>query len=127
MFKFLPPSKLYSLFLQQTTKKPHKIIFYRDGVSEGEIQKVMSMEVTAIRRACTSLGDDYKPQITFLVVQKRHHTRFFPVNPNDCYDTKNYNLPAGTVIDQTIVHPFETEFILLSHASILVRILLTSK
>lgn len=83
----------------------------------------MSLEINAIRQACRSLGDgSYEPEITFLIVQKRHHTRFFPVNDRDreIYDQKNFNLPAGTVVDTEIVHPQETEFLLLSHASILV-------
>ena len=29
-----------------------------------------------MRKACTQLGKDYKPAITFIVVQKRHHARF---------------------------------------------------
>jgi hypothetical protein len=34
----------------------------------------------------------YNPKITFVVVQKRHHTRFFPTNgPRD----KSGNVPAG--------------------------------
>ena len=32
-------------------------------------------ELTAIREACIKLEADYKPGITFVVVQKRHHTR----------------------------------------------------
>ena len=38
-------------------------------------------ELTAIREACIKLEPDYKPGITFIVVQKRHHTRslFFVV------------------------------------------------
>jgi Piwi domain len=34
-------------------------------------------ELTAIREACIKLEADYKPGITFVVVQKRHHTRLF--------------------------------------------------
>lgn len=42
--------------------------------------QVLTRELQAIRAACSSLHQDYKPPITFLVVQKRHHTRFFPQN-----------------------------------------------
>jgi len=86
----------------------------------------MTHEVHAIRSACRAVSSDdqaYEPMITFLAVQKRHHTRFFPSMKDGraITDRKNFNLPAGTIVDNTIVHPHETEFILLSHASILVR------
>ena len=29
------------------------------------------------------LEEDYQPGITFIVVQKRHHTRLFCANPTD--------------------------------------------
>ena len=37
---------------------------------------VLQHELTAIREACIKLEPDYKPGITFIVVQKRHHTRY---------------------------------------------------
>ena len=55
--------------------KPCRIIMYRDGVSEGQFAQVLQFELTAIREACIKLEADYKPGITFVVVQKRHHTR----------------------------------------------------
>ena len=36
---------------------------------------VLAEELVAMRAACTELEEGYKPQITFVVVQKRHHTR----------------------------------------------------
>jgi len=100
-----------------TGYKPERIIFYRDGVSEGQFYEVLNSEVNAIRRACISLNQEYKPKVTFLVVQKRHHTRFFPTRKED-EDGKNHNVPPGTVVDTTITHPIELDFFLVSHASI---------
>ena len=56
--------------------KPDKIIYFRDGVSEGQFNDVMLREMSAIQRACKSLEDGYEPGITFVVVQKRHNTRY---------------------------------------------------
>jgi eukaryotic translation initiation factor 2C len=39
------------------------------------VGQVLQHELTAIREACIKLEGDYKPGITFIVVQKRHHTR----------------------------------------------------
>jgi Piwi domain len=36
-----------------------------------------------IRAACTDVRQDYRPPVTFLVVQKRHHTRLFPMNSSE--------------------------------------------
>ena len=61
-------------------RKPEKLIMFRDGVSEGQFLKVLANELVAMKAACRELEDGYEPSITYLVVQKRHHTRFFPVD-----------------------------------------------
>ena len=55
-------------------RKPEKIIMYRDGVSEGQFLTVLASELVAMRDACRELEEDYKPEITYIIVQKRHHT-----------------------------------------------------
>jgi hypothetical protein len=52
-------------------------------VSEGQFYQVLLYELDAIRKACASLEPDYQPPVTFVVVQKRHHTRLFACNHND--------------------------------------------
>ena len=61
-------------------RKPEKLIMFRDGVSEGQFLKVLSSELLAIKAACREMEEGYEPPITYLVVQKRHHTRFFPAD-----------------------------------------------
>lgn len=76
--------------------------------------------MTAIRKAITKhYGPDAKKhaRVTFIVVQKRHHTRFFPTQ-KEFSDGKNNNIPAGTVVDKDIVHPFQYQFFMASHAAI---------
>ncbi|CAF3760682.1 unnamed protein product [Rotaria socialis] len=94
---------------------PNKIVFYRDGVDEGQYQKVLDNEVNKIKNACRIVyGDRPLPKLTFIVVKKRHNTRFF------LYDGKQtMNVQAGTVVDQDITHPFQFDFYLCSQAAIM--------
>ena len=74
---------------------PERIIFYRDGVSEGQFRDVLIYELSAIQRACLELQEEYTPAITFIVVQKRHHARLFAVNPKDQKGTKKIYQQVG--------------------------------
>lgn len=104
-------------FKEKTNGVPKKIIYLRDGVSEGQFLQLLNFELIAIRRACLRLHINYNPSITFLVVQKRHHTRMFPKHNMDM-DGKFCNVPSGTIVDTQITHPTELDFYLCSHASI---------
>lgn len=101
--------------------KPHRIILYRDGVSEGQFLTVLQHELTAIREACLKLEIDYRPGITFIVVQKRHHTRLFCADKKE-QSGKSGNIPAGTTVDVCITHPTEFDFYLCSHQGIQVNL-----
>ncbi|KAG0230941.1 hypothetical protein BGW42_000592 [Actinomortierella wolfii] len=104
-------------FFRVSKVKPEQILFYRDGVSEGEFPEVMEIEVKAIRDACKTLGENYKPKITFIIVQKRHHARFFPMRREE--GDRTGNCPPGMVIDSDITHPYEYNFYLQAHAGLL--------
>ena len=101
--------------------KPSKIIFYRNGVSEGQFDQVLAHEVRAVQEACIKLEKEYRPRITFIVVQKRHHTRLFCENSGD-ETGKARNVPPGTTVDSGITHPYEFDFYLCSHFGIQVPI-----
>ena len=120
---------LKKFYERNNGRKPERLIMFRDGVSEGQFLTVLAKELMAIREACKELEADYEPPVTYLVVQKRHHTRFFPADNNKY---RNGNALAGTVIDQVILklaisiciniqginHPTEGDFYLLSHEGI---------
>ncbi|RVW54413.1 Protein argonaute MEL1 [Vitis vinifera] len=97
--------ELLIAFRRSTGYKPSRIIFYRDGVSEGQFSQVLLHEMDSIRKACASLEEGYLPPVTFVVVQKRHHTRFFPSDhrSRDLTDRSGNILP-GTVVDTKICH-----------------------
>nr|CCA27516.1 Argonaute2 (AGO2) putative [Albugo laibachii Nc14] len=108
--------ELLVLFYKEARVKPTRILFYRDGVSEGQFQMVLNHEISAIRAACASLEKDYMPAITFVVVQKRHNTRLFAADQKDT--DRSGNVKAGTVVDTEICHPLEHDFFLMSHGGI---------
>ncbi|CCO31680.1 Protein argonaute-3 Short=Argonaute3 [Rhizoctonia solani AG-1 IB] len=73
---------------------PKRLIYYRDGVSEGQFPQVLSIELPAIQAACKR--HKINPTITIVVVGKRHHVRFFPTHGGE---DRSGNCPAGTVVD----------------------------
>lgn len=111
--------ELLRAFRRATAHKPQRIIFYRDGVSEGQFLEVRNREVSAIRLACKELSpnETYEPALTFIVVQKRHHTRFMPADDRDGVG-KCRNVPPGTTVDTVVTHPLDFDFFLCSHFGI---------
>jgi len=89
------------------------VLFFRDGVSEGQFGHVVEAEIKAIRSACEALEKGYRPKVTFIVVAKRHHVRFFPTDRREADRTGN--CMAGTVVDNDICHPQFYDYYLLSH------------
>ncbi|PKY15738.1 Piwi-domain-containing protein [Rhizophagus irregularis] len=108
--------ELLKTFYQTHRLKPKKILFYRNGVSKSRYIDVLGSELTAIKGACKSLETNYEPTITFVLVKKRRHTRFFPMESK--YTDRTGNCLPGTVVETDITHPFEFDFYLLSHAGI---------
>jgi eukaryotic translation initiation factor 2C len=93
-------------------------IFFGEIFSKSlNLSQVLQHELTAIREACIKLEPDYKPGITFIVVQKRHHTRLFCSDKKE-QSGKSGNIPAGTTVDIGITHPTEFDFYLCSHQGI---------
>ncbi|XP_034658418.1 protein argonaute-2 isoform X3 [Drosophila subobscura] len=94
---------------------PEHIVYYRDGVSDGQFPKIKNEELRGISAACCKMH--IKPKICCVIVVKRHHTRFFPNGGPSQYNKFN-NVDPGTVVDRTIVHPNEMQFFMVSHQSI---------
>ncbi|CAF0781179.1 unnamed protein product [Rotaria sp. Silwood1] len=111
---------LLKLFAQKNGCFPNKIVFYRDGVDDGHFQKVLDNELRALHNACKALYmNNPLPKITFIVVKKRHNTRFFVREPNSNPKIKMMNnVQPGTIVDTDIVHPQGFDFYLNSHAAI---------
>lgn len=99
---------------------PTHLIFFRDGVSEGELDKVVGSEIKQIKDTFMRISRETKmnvnPKLTFIVVGKRHHIRFFP---RDGEADRSGNAPAGFVVDDVITSPGLFDFYLQSHAGLL--------
>ena len=64
------------------------------------------------RNSSVVYGKQALPKLTFIVVKKRHNTRFF------LYENgQTLNVEAGTVVDQDITHPSQFDFYLCSQAA----------
>lgn len=61
--------------------------------------QILHYELLAIRDACIKLEKDYQPGITYIVVQKRHHTRLF------CADKNERVSAAGCQGWRRLIHP----------------------
>ncbi|KAJ3020417.1 hypothetical protein HKX48_000825 [Thoreauomyces humboldtii] len=94
---------------------PERIIFFRDGVSSGQFREVRETEIAAIKRALAKRKLE-GVKLTFMIVQKRHHIRLFPNDPNN--QDRSGNCLPGTTVDTSILHPSEFNFIIQSHAGL---------
>lgn len=99
---------------------PESVILFRDGVSDGALDKVLEEEVPRIRTAFKDVGCR-GVKLTLIVVHKRHNVRFALTQQNMSARKPTYNVASGTVVDRGIVEPHLKVFYLNSHFSPLVR------
>lgn len=85
---------------------PQKIIIYRDGVGEGQLQHVLDFELEPLQKYLENLYENkgLNLRMAFIVVNKRTNTRIFT--------DRDQNPPAGTVVDDVITLPERYDFFL---------------
>jgi len=101
---------------------PRRVIFYRDGVSEGEYQTVEELEIKALSDAWNRFAEmpesgipkGVSVPLIFIVVGKRHHIRFFQ-GPGPNIKDKTGNVYGGLVVDKGVTSPHKSDFYLQSH------------
>jgi aubergine-like protein len=94
-------------------KLPDRLIIYRDGVGDGMLEQVRQVEINQFEEACFLVGQEYKPKITFLVVQKHVNMKFFKML-NKMKDglPEVANPPPGSVLDNTVTRRHFYDFYL---------------
>ncbi|GIK05487.1 hypothetical protein Aspvir_009599 [Aspergillus viridinutans] len=107
---------------------PENILIYRDGVSKSQYKAVLDIEYSLLRKACDEIyctgpganphytqgcRPDRKPHISIVIVEKRHHTRFYL----DQAGPRRQNPGNGTVIDRGVVDDGLWDFYLQSHTA----------
>jgi eukaryotic translation initiation factor 2C len=101
-------TELVNLYKKNTNTFPARVLYFRDGVAEGQFAKVKNIEVTAIKEAVAALSGT-TPTVTAIVVRKRIHTRFFPRDGEGDRSSRG-NVHPGTVVDGEITHPCDFDF-----------------
>ncbi|XP_070067653.1 protein aubergine isoform X2 [Drosophila takahashii] len=90
---------------------PERILFFRDGVGDGQLYQVVNTEVKFLKAKLDeiykSAGKEEGCRMAFIIVSKRINSRYF-VN-------KRNPLP-GTVVDDVITLPERYDFFLVSQA-----------
>ncbi|EER22939.1 Piwi domain containing protein [Coccidioides posadasii C735 delta SOWgp] len=100
---------------------PENLLVYRDGVSEGQYNRVLEEELPLLRKACERLypatwTKKNLPRISIIVVGKRHNTRFYPVTLNEA--DANSNPVNGTIVDRGVTEARNWDFYLQAHTAL---------
>uniref|UniRef100_A0A8V0ZVE7 Piwi-like protein 1 n=1 Tax=Gallus gallus TaxID=9031 RepID=A0A8V0ZVE7_CHICK len=90
---------------------PSRIIVYRDGVGDGQLNTLVNYEVPQFLDCLKTVGKDYNPRLTVIVVKKRVSTRFFAQAGGGLK-----NPPPGTVVDIEVTRPEWYDFFIVSQA-----------
>ena len=109
-------TELVDHYKVKNKKAPKNVFLFRDGVSEGQFDLVRQNEIPLIRKVL----NQNQIKLTYIIVQKRHNTRFVLRNPEMAGKKMTWNVPAGTVVDKSIIEPDQDIFYLNSHFSPLV-------
>ncbi|KAL9925541.1 protein aubergine-like [Glossina fuscipes fuscipes] len=90
---------------------PKNIVFYRDGVGDGQLHQVFNTEVHHLKKKLdeiyVSAGIATGCSMVFIIVSKRINTRYF---------VNKQNPVPGTVVDDVITLPERYDFFLVSQS-----------
>lgn len=58
--------------------------YFSDGVADSQFLDVMNDELLCLKTAIHQLDQLYDPTVSYVVIQKRHHTRFIEQDMKRC-------------------------------------------
>ncbi|XP_035709089.1 piwi-like protein Siwi [Folsomia candida] len=94
---------------------PTRIMFYRDGVGEGQLRYVVETELVALQ---SSIADYYanvgEPKFSMVIVTKRINTRIFLALGKD---NRVSNPSPGSIVDDVITCPEKYDFYLVPQSA----------
>ncbi|XP_043928563.1 piwi-like protein 4 [Protopterus annectens] len=91
---------------------PNRIVIYRDGVGDGQLQLLVEYEVPQVLSSLQEHSPDYRPKLSVVVVRKRGIPRIFLED-----NGKLQNPPLGTVVDSGITRSEWYDFYLVSQVA----------
>ena len=89
---------------------PDQIIFYRDGVGQGQILHIIKSEIPEIKRAFLRINLNYFPKFCEILITKRINDRFFLRNQQGEFK----NPISGTLVHKDVVFKEGFDFFLVS-------------
>ena len=100
-------------FKEKTGSICRRIVVYRSDVGEGSRNRLLNVELMAMKRAWRSLYPDEAEEvkITLIVVIMHHHVRIYPQGRTA---DRSGNVPTGTLVDGDITNAHDTDFFLVS-------------
>lgn len=88
---------------------PDRIMFYRDGVGEGQTSYVFEHELRHLRDTLQQFYGEKPLKLGFIIVSKRINTKFFMEDRQ-----RVTNVPPGTIVDDVVTLPERYDFFLVS-------------
>ena len=105
-----------NLWIRRNKQPPSNILIYRDGVSEGQFEMVLTEELPKVYNAIHRIKEyqNHPPRVTIIVCGKRHHVRFYPTQQKD--EDRTQNPINGCVVDRGVTRPIYWDFYLQAQA-----------
>ncbi|KAK7529899.1 Piwi domain-containing protein [Phyllosticta citribraziliensis] len=96
-------------------KLPDNVIYFRDGVSEGQYPELLNQELRDLKALFRDIDPKNQTKVTLVVASKRHHVRFFPQKG---HGDRTENPKPGCLVETGVTHPYQFDFYLTAHSAI---------